>query len=246
MPNNYVAKKVPVNRDQIKACLEHMRSHSLSLNAAAILFQLPETTVRRHNNYQQREVELPPVGRLPCIPSGVQVEVAQIARIAAAHGFGLSREELRKLIGDYVKENIQKDTSLGNYLRENCQFANNMPSDKWLANFMCNHHLSLHKPSPLERARRNTQSDPFIVYGFFDILDELFLRLNLHNAPSRIYNLDETAFFLDPKGGRVVAEVGESTHRVTAGPGRACFTALACVSATGHSLPPLIVFDTKI
>jgi hypothetical protein len=70
-------------------------------------------------------------------------------------------------------------------------------------------------------------------------------RLNLRDAPHHIWNLDESAFFTDPRSGKVVAEIGSKTHRASAGTGRNCFTAMACVNASGVALPPLIIFEGK-
>jgi hypothetical protein len=38
---------------------------------------------------------------------------------------------------------------------------------------------------------------------------------------------------------------GEKVKCVTSGPGYSCLTAMACVSVSGDSLPPLIIFQGK-
>ncbi len=88
-------------------------------------------------------------------------------------------------------------------------------------------------------------TDPFIVYHFFDLLESQYKRLNLSVSPDQIFNLDETAFFLDPRGGKVVSEPGARVQRLVAGSGRSCFTSMACVSANGKGLPPLVIFEGK-
>jgi hypothetical protein len=245
MPRTYKAKRPPVDTNKIKECLQYMIDNHTSLLAAATHFNLPETTVRRHYKASLEEKGVARAGRPPCIPIDTQAELAVIAKTAAAHGFGLAKEELKGLLGGYVQENWDADTNLGMYLRQNCQFNNKIPSDDWLSTFMINHHLSLQKPSPLQRCRKETAADPFIVYQFYDLLGQQLTTLNLHNSPGSIFNLDESAFFVDPKGGKVVAEVGAKSQRVVSGCGRTCFTAMACVSANGRALPPLIVFEGK-
>jgi hypothetical protein len=148
-------------------------------------------------------------------------------------------------MGEYVKDNLHKNNDLGEYLRVNCQFKDATPSSEWVTTFMATHHLSLRKPSPLERARGEVASDPFIIYNFYDLLENEINKLHLQQSPSRVYNVNEIAFCLDPRGGKVVAPVGSKVHRATSTAGRTCSTGMECVSASGTALPPLIIFSAK-
>lgn len=58
-----------------------------------------------------------------------------------------------------------------------------------------------------------------------------------------IYNADESAFGMDPAGVR--GRKGEVLHMVTGGSGKELTTVLACVSASGQTLPPLAVYTGK-
>lgn len=69
--------------------------------------------------------------------------------------------------------------------------------------------------------------------------------LGLVNQPSRIYNLDETSFCLDPSKTKVVGEKNKPSARVVSGPGRENTTVLFAANASGEKLPPLIVFQGK-
>jgi len=111
---------------------------------------------------------------------------------------------------------------------------------------MADHNLSLVKPSPLEPCRAKSTADPFVVYPFYDIVKREMERLNLVDKPGNIFNLDETAFFIDPSRGKVVAGTGSGgTCRITSGPGRQCFSVMACISADGAAQPPLVIFPAK-
>ena len=99
----------------------------------------------------------------------------------------------------------------------------------WMAAFLLNNNLSLKKPSTVEKVRKVAAGNPWTIYEFYDILEEVIKRLNLHDAPGQIFNADESAFFVDPRGGKVVSHIGDNTKRVISGSGRTCFTVMACV-----------------
>ena len=67
--------------------------------------------------------------------------------------------------------------------------------------------------------------------------------LNIFDKPHLIWNLDETSFSCDPSKAKGVAGVGQKFHRHITGTGRDNTTVMACVSAAGRALPPLIVFE---
>jgi hypothetical protein len=243
MPRKYTAVKAQVDRARIQKCIEYMRTHSLSLNAAAKHFNLPESTVRRHNKSSHINTCLPPPGAHLSIPEELQAEIAMVARTAAKYGCGLLKWELRELIGCYVRENWDNEDTLGTYLRAYCRFTDKTPSNDWVTEFLRNHHLSLKKPEPLQRCRKENASDPFLVYEFYDLLESEVERLKI--GPGSMWNIDETPLYTDPRGGKVVAHTGDKVFRSISGTGRYCFTAMGCVSADGIALPPVIVFEGK-
>ena len=60
--------------------------------------------------------------------------------------------------------------------------------------------------------------------------------------PSRLYNADESGFTLCPKSGKILAKKGSSTVYNFGSSDKSQITVLACMSATGHFLRPLIVY----
>ncbi|KAK8394586.1 hypothetical protein O3P69_006619 [Scylla paramamosain] len=44
----------------------------------------------------------------------------------------------------------------------------------------------------MQLARKSVTSDPFVIYGFYDMLEKEMDRLNIKDRPECIYNLDET------------------------------------------------------
>ncbi|KAJ8912671.1 hypothetical protein NQ315_008999 [Exocentrus adspersus] len=67
--------------------------------------------------------------------------------------------------------------------------------------------------------------------------------LDITNDPRRVFNTDETAFFLSPKGGKVLAKKGDKTiyNRISTNE-KECITTLITGSASGELPPPMMVF----
>lgn len=57
-----------------------------------------------------------------------------------------------------------------------------------------------------------------------------------------VFNTDESGFKSDPSRLRGIGEKGKSLSRVSGGSGRESTTVLACVSASGAVMPPMVVF----
>jgi hypothetical protein len=238
-------KKPSVDREKVNKCLQQYMEEKVSIRQPAAPFDLPYTTVHRHLQACHTNILLPSVGRLPSLPTEAAVEIAAIARTAASHGFGLLKTELKRFIGDFVQSRCGSNTDVGAYLRANCRFKEQMPSDDYVTQFMHEHHLSLVIPSNIQRLRKEAISDPYLIYEFYNLLQNELSRLGLQNTPANIFNVDETSFNLDPRGVRIVTSKGQPAHRAIAGSGREWLTVMAAVNATGEHLSPMVIFKAK-
>lgn len=63
--------------------------------------------------------------------------------------------------------------------------------------------------------------------------------------PSRVYNTDETAIYLNPQGGKFIGQKGRPTVRINENDDKANLTILFTVSADGQQAPPFILFKCK-
>ena len=59
---------------------------------------------------------------------------------------------------------------------------------------------------------------------------------------SILFGIAMKADFLDPTKLRGIDEKTKALHRVSGGSGRDSISVLACISAAGQCLPPLIIF----
>ena len=80
---------------------------------------------------------------------------------------------------------------------------------------------------------------------YFRLLKSTLTEHNLLNKPNRIYNVDETGMPLDHKPPKVVTTKGQKKVRCRTTGNKAQVTVIACVSASGHTIPPFVIFDAK-
>ena len=97
----------------------------------------------------------------------------------------------------------------------------------------------------MQLARKSDNSDPFVIYGFYKLLEPEVKRLGLENCPECIWNCDETGFSMDPSKFKTIGKKGKKAIRVTCGANRENITVLAVNCADGTALDPLIVFKGK-
>ena len=104
--------------------------------------------------------------------------------------------------------------------------------------------LLLRASVPLSKARAEA-IDSEIINGYFDLLEKTMGKHDLQKKPCQVFNVDENCFPLAPKLLKAIHCSGEhSAHAINSG-NKAQITVLACVSASGHSLPPMVIWDRK-
>ena len=245
MVYTYKRKHDPIERREIELAIQRINSGE-SENSVCKALNLPRSTVQRHRKAILSGSILPSPGRTLSLPAVCEEHVATIVREAGANGFGLSRRDLQEFVAHVVKRHLTEDSAVGEHFREHCQFLEGSPSQDWITKFMQRHDLSLYNASTLPRSRVEAASDPSIIYGFYNLLKSALEKLGLEHKPENVFDLDETCFVLDPNSGKVIAAKGSRhVQRVTAGNGKQSFSVLACVSADGASVPPMVIFPGK-
>ena len=91
---------------------------------------------------------------------------------------------------------------------------------------------------------RAVAQDPEIISAYYD-LEETLIRNNLMDKPGEIFNCDESGFPLDHKPGKVIGLKGQKSLNLSTSGDKVQVTVLACVSATGYVMPPMVIFDRK-
>ncbi|KAL0879311.1 hypothetical protein ABMA27_003090 [Loxostege sticticalis] len=197
---------------------------------AAEIYGIPRSTIisRVYNTDMSDKV-----GRPIVFGQETEKRMADSLHIMEKHGFPQTRKEVAVLVSQFVRRN-----------GINTPFKNDMPGKDWLQAFQQRNGLSIKKPQSVEIARRKA-CDPYIVYGYSDLLENVLTQLGLKDKPTQIYNLDETSICNDPVKGKVIGKKGFRCTRTTSGPGRNNTTVLLATNACGEKVPPLIIFQGK-
>ena len=83
------------------------------------------------------------------------------------------------------------------------------------------------------------------IDNYFANLKECLEENNLMNIPGQLYNVDKTGIPLDHCQPKAVAKRGKQKIRCCTTENKEQITVIGCVSASGHAIPPYVIFDTK-
>ena len=208
-------------------------AEGMGLREASRLYNLPIETLKRRTT-GQIPLEAKP-GPTTVLTEEEESKLYEYCIKMADMGFGLSQEDLRHISFRIVEASGRKHP-----------FTNEMAGRAWYSGFVARHpRLTLRTPQPLSFARAISASDE-VVKDFFSKVGSVYARLNLLSKPMQIYNVDETGVSVVHKPGKVLTEIGRrNVWAVTSAKKGKTHTILACVSASGLVIPPLMVYPRK-
>ncbi|CAG9840855.1 unnamed protein product [Diabrotica balteata] len=132
-----------------------------------------------------------------------------------------------------------------NLKREN-PFKDGRPGRHWFEGFMRRHpELTRRNSQNLTNARANVTEEK-IRKWFMEINSYLLKNNFLHvtNKPQRVFNCDESSFFLSPKNDKVLAKKGERTvYSFINNDEKECLTTLLTCNAAGQFASPMVVYS---
>lgn len=243
MVRNYIRKTQKgaglayLNEDLEKA-VNDVKNGNKTIRGAAMFYNIPRSTVKHRLNGTRGK------GHISQGPSGGggvtsylsaadEEELANAIKVMEKSGFGLTSEEVLDIVQCYIVLN-----------KLETRFKNQRPGPDWFLSFRKRNHLSIKLPQSIEHSRCD-QTNPWVIYDFFEKITDLVEKLGLKGKPGQIFNCDETSFCHDPSKTRVVGAVNQKSQRKTSTSGGENTTTLLCVSAEGKMLPLLCVFKGK-
>ncbi|XP_049776849.1 uncharacterized protein LOC126172509 [Schistocerca cancellata] len=153
-------------------------------------------------------------GRKTDLTADQETTLSNHLKTLAKWGFPITRSELLLVVQGFVGQNGLTT-----------RFKDGKPGSKWFRHFLVSCY------------------DPFIIYDFYDKLEAILEELDIKDKPANIWNLDETFFSADPSRVQAVGGIGQKFSWDIQGSVKDNTTVLACVSAEGRALPPLIIFE---
>ena len=84
-----------------------------------------------------------------------------------------------------------------------------------------------------------------VFNSYFNLLEETLKKYSLIEKPAQLYNCDESGMLLEHKLPKIIAEKGaKKVWQISSG-NKTQITVLACCSATGQAIHPMVVFSGK-
>lgn len=224
-------KRKQYDPDVLKHVAELVRNDVISMTRASKEYGIPKTTLHDavHTKYQSNKV-----GPKTVLSTNEENRLAEWAVRMSKIGYGRTRKELLST----VKKILDEDG------REN-PFRNNRPGKDWLKAFFGRHpQLTVRTTLQLGKERAILSAEK-IERWFSDL--KLYVETELGDPtiltdPSRMYNADESGFSLCVKGSKVIGCKGAPVVYSYGNSDKTQLTVMAASSATGHYVPPMIIF----
>lgn len=234
----YLVKMPPIKRQMFRyteadmdAAIQECR-RGVPTSTAAKKFGVPRVTLL--NKVKGKTPIKRKMGRTCYLTEETETMLVQWAKLMVKQGFPIGKDNLQ----DSVKKIVDD-------LNINAPFKGGRPGKKWYSSFLKRHpDLIARQPQNLTASRALVTTHQ--LKNWFEEVNT-YLRDNNYkdilNEPQRVFNMDETAFFLNPKGNKVLAAKGEkSVYQQVNSDEKECYTVLLGGNAAGDALPPMVIF----
>ena len=213
----------------MKQALDAVIHQGVSISQAAADYGIPRTTLDDH--FKGRVLPGSRSGPHPLLTDREESVLATFLIKSSQIGYPLSRLQVLALVERMlIQKNKEKTRTV---------------THGWWASF-CRWHteISLKTSSSLSVARARASSAESLS-EYFCTLQETLQESGLIDQPGLIYNMDESGFPLEPKPPKTIHQKGDKQpYYVTKGT-KSQVTVVACVSASGQYIPPMVIWARK-
>ena len=212
--------------ERMVRALEAVQRGELSIRRAAEEYGVPRTTLQ--DKAAGRSDVNAKSGR-PLLTVNEEKSLADFLIGCASIGYAKSRKDVLSIVQQILySRGVVTEVTKG-----------------WWDSFRMRHpNLTLRHAEPLSYARAQA-NDAEVINRYFDLLEDTIRENGLTNRPAQIFNCDETGLPLTHQPPKVVACVGQKHPYTVTSSDKAQITVLACGSAAGYSIPPMVIFDRK-
>ncbi|XP_055540324.1 uncharacterized protein LOC129727006 [Wyeomyia smithii] len=215
--------------------MELVLSKKKSLYAACKAYGIPQSTVRyRLSGKWTRKARKGP----PTVLTGDEEQkLVQYLKTMEKKGFPVVKELLLHKVKTFFGTNSRPNP-----------FTNNVPGRKWLEGFLRRHReITFRTPETVSSA--NSKVKEADIRGWFTNVASYLEEDNLMSAASdatRIYNGDETSFYLHPQTKAVLASRGnKNVYECEHADGHKNITVMFTFGAHGSVVPPVVVIPMQ-
>lgn len=218
------------SQEQLSRALNEIKVNGMSKLQASKVFGIPRTTLRDKISEKTSEM-IERVGKKCTLGKDIENKLVEWILTNAANGFPVNKEGLI-----YSVQKIVEKRKIAT------SFIANKPGRKWFNSFLKRNPIVRQKHAEYINKARASISEKRIRDWFSEVRTLLKDDVQALNHPQRIWNMDETALFLSPKGALVLAERGRPTYDITSTSEKDNVTTLITVNALGELAPPLTIF----
>ena len=201
----------------------------MGINRAALEFNVPRTTLK--DRVAGRITHGCNMGPKTYLTRDEEKELADFLINCAKMGFRKTRKDIMSLVHRAVLKKGEKKISKvshGWWMR----FCKRWPE------------LRLRKGNSFPIVR-DQATNSMVFKNYFDLLGETLMKYGLKDKPSQIYNCDESGMPLEHRMPKIIAAKGTKKVRQCTSGSKTQITILACASASGQSIPPMVIFAGK-
>ena len=239
MPRNYNNRHLRAqwNVVTMQNAVDKVINDSWSMKRVAREYSVPRLTLRRHVMKAQRGLPcVKKLGRTAVLTPDQENELVDLILTMVKRMFGLTQMDIRRLVFSYCEQNKIK-----HFFSQKVRAAGR----DWFEAFLRRHpNLTTRTPEPTS-IQRVIGFNSAKAAKFLKMLGEILFDSNGQRVipVTHIYNVDESGYSICHKPPKVVAQKGQrSVGAITSAEKGKTITAICCMSATGHYVPPMLIF----
>ncbi len=199
----------------------------MSVCKASELYGIPRTTLNDHK-LGKRLAGVKP-GPPPILSSSEEKDLVKFLLTSADIGYGRTRKDVLNIVSRMLaRKGVKRIVTNG-----------------WWNKFLCRHPLLASRTPATLSVSRAKASTRKCIDSYFDLLETTLQETGLSDYPALYFNLDETGFAFHPQSNKTIHLCGEKNAFCISSGSKAQVTVIACVSAAGQAIPPLIVWKRK-
>lgn len=176
---------------------------------------------------------VPKLGKPFALPVELEQRIYKYIITMQELGFGLTVIQIRKLAYQLAESTGKKHPF---------NSTEEVAGEWWWKDFKNRYGLTLRVPENIA-AYRSSMANRSVINDFYKTLNDLLTKLQIKDCSDRIWNCDETGLSYVVKSSKVVTAIGKKyVYKRTYADRGENHTMLACVNASGHWIPPMIIF----
>lgn len=222
-------KKVKYTSQSLDAAIISFRNGE-SISAAAKNHQIPYSTLY-NKLIGKSPLKIQHSGPESILGAKVEKELVSWLLETSKMGFPTSKQMLLDTVQEIVEKSNLKTP-----------FVNNRPGRKWFDSFLKRHKEVSFKHAEYIHRCRGSVTEEKIRSWFAEIQLLLEDDFEIFQHADRIFNADETGFFLSPAGLKIIGPTGKHVYQESMRSDKENITTLFTVNAEGLFAPPLTLF----